>query len=283
MGYLPIAGNLDVVVAREQGWFTEQGINIELTPMTGGAEILPALIGGSLDVGTLNVVTHIFAHDQGFRAKAVAGVLGSRRGDPLHGILVRADSPIQNARDLEGRTLATNTLNNIDHIMQMAWVQRQGGDPRRVNFVEIPFPQHPAALAQGRVDAIGPTEPFATIALQQGARLLAYHYGEVNEVTLIAYYGATDDWLARNGDVARRFHRATQRADDFLFGNREELRAAAVRHLNMAPELAARVGYGENYPRVDPALLQWWIDTVRGFGLINNQHDPQDFVFETVR
>jgi NitT/TauT family transport system substrate-binding protein len=210
-------------------------------------------------------------------------VLASRRNDPLHGILVRADSPIQSARDLEGRTLATNTLNNIDHIMQLVWIQQRGGDPRRVNIVEIPFPQHPAALAQGRVDAIGPTEPFVTMALSQGARLLAYHYGEVNEVTLLAYYGATDDWLSRNGDLARRFYRATQRADDLLFGDRDELRAAAVRHLNMNPELAARVGYGENHARVDPALVGWWIDTLRGLNLVTNQHNPADFVYDTVR
>jgi NitT/TauT family transport system substrate-binding protein len=283
VGHLPIAGNLDVVVAREQGLYAEEGLAVELTAMAGGAEILPAIIGGSLDVGTVNVVTHVLAHDQGFRARAIAGVLASRRNDPLHGILVRADSPIQSARDLEGRTLATNTLNNIDHIMQLVWIQQRGGDPRRVNIVEIPFPQHPAALAQGRVDAIGPTEPFVTMALSQGARLLAYHYGEVNEVTLLAYYGATDDWLSRNGDLARRFYRATQRADDLLFGDRDELRAAAVRHLNMNPELAARVGYGENHARVDPALVGWWIDTLRGLNLVTNQHNPADFVYDTVR
>src|SRR5205085_6124411 len=143
---------------------------------------LPALVGGSLDLGTLNVLTQVLAQDQGFRARAVAGVLASRRGDPLHGILVRADSPIQSGRDLEGRTIATNTLNNIDHLMQQVWLQNNGADPRRVSIVEVPFPQHPAALAQRRVDAIGPSEPFVTVAQSQGARVLAYHYTETNPV-----------------------------------------------------------------------------------------------------
>src|SRR5438874_92243 len=98
VGYLPIAGNMDLLVARDRGWFAEEGITVELSPMAGGAEILPALIGGSLDLGTLNVVTHVLALDQGFRARAVAGVFLERRGDPLHAILVRADSPIQSAR-----------------------------------------------------------------------------------------------------------------------------------------------------------------------------------------
>jgi NitT/TauT family transport system substrate-binding protein len=283
VGHLPIAAQLDVLVARDRGWFTEEGLNVDLTAMAGGAEILPALIGGSLDVGTLNVVTHILSQDQGFHSKAVAGVFVQRRGDPVHGILVRADSPIQSARDLEGKTMATNTLNNIDHIMQQVWVRQKGGDPTRVSFVEVPFPQQPAALAQGRVDAIGPSEPFVTIAQSQGARLLANHYTDVNETTLLAYYGATDDWLARNADLAQRFYRATQRTNDFLFSDKQNIQAAAVQYLSMAPDLAARVGYGENQPRLDPAGIQWWIDTVRSFGLINSQLNPQDFIYETVR
>jgi NitT/TauT family transport system substrate-binding protein len=283
VGHLPIAAQLDVMVARDRGWFTEEGLNVELTAMAGGAEILPALIGGSLDVGTLNVVTHIFAHDQGFRAKAVAGVFVQRRGDPIHGILVRPDSPIQTARDLEGRTLATNTLNNIDHIMQQVWVRQMGGDPSRVRFVEVPFPQQPAALTQNRIDAIAPSEPFVTIALSQGARLLAHHYTDINETTLLAYYGATDDWLARNADLARRYYRVTQRTNEFLFGDKREIQAAAVQYLNMNADLATRVGYGENQARLDPAGIQWWIDTMRTFNLLQNQHNPQDFIYETVR
>src|SRR3954451_18702561 len=127
VGLLPITANLDLFYAREQGYFTEAGISAELTPMAGGAEILPALIGGSLDIGTINSVTHILAADQGFRAKAVASPTVQGRGAPVHAILVRADSPIQSASDLEGRTMATNTLNNIDHVMQQTWVRQRGG------------------------------------------------------------------------------------------------------------------------------------------------------------
>ena len=48
--------------------------------------------------------------------------------------------------------------------MQQVWLRQQGADPRRVSFVEVPFPQMPAALAQSRVDAIGPAEPLPVAA-----------------------------------------------------------------------------------------------------------------------
>jgi NitT/TauT family transport system substrate-binding protein len=283
LGILPISAFVDFYIAREFGWFQEEGLSVEPQFMAGGAEIQPALIGGALDIGITNVFSHVLARDQGFDIKAIAGPSVQRRGAPQHAILVRPDSPIQSARDLEGRTLATNTLNNIDHLMQQIWLQRNGADPRRVNFVEIPFPQSPAALMQGRVDAIGPAEPFTTVALMQGARLIAYHYTDVNEVTGIAYYAATGDWLARNGDTARRFANVIRRAEEYVMTNPEERRAAIIRHLNLQPEVAERLGLEEWLPRADLSLIQWWIDAGRSFGLVSNQLNPADFVYDTLR
>src|SRR5579884_439319 len=283
VGILPVTGFLGLYVAREWGWLEEEGITLDLQVMAGGAEIVPAMIGGSLDVGIVNTFTHVLARDQGFDVKAVAVGIAERRGEPIHAILVRPDAPIQSARDLEGRTLAVNTLNNIDHLMQQVWLQNNGADPRRVSFVEIPFPQHPVALMQGRVDAIGPAEPFVTVAQSQGARVLAYHYTDTNEVTLLSYYGALGDWIARNTDTVRRFARALHRVSMYLESNPEEKRAAAVRYLNLTPDVAARVRFEELQTRVDPELVQWWIDAGRRFGLVNNPLNPADFLYETVR
>ena len=282
-GTLPVTGFLGLYLANEQGWLAEEGIALDLQTMSGGAEIVPAMIGGSLDMGITNAFSHVVARDQGFDVKAVAAGASEARGAPTHAILVRADSPYQTARDLVGRTLATNTLNNIDHVMQMTWLLNNGVEPRQVNIVEVPFPQHAAALAQGRVDAIGPTEPFVTAALGQGARVLAYHYTDTNPVTLIAYYAGTGDWLSRNADVARRFARAIHRANTFLAANPDDTRVAAVRLLNLPENLATSANFERYETTIDPAGIQWWIDAGRRFAIINNQLNPQDFLYETVR
>jgi NitT/TauT family transport system substrate-binding protein len=283
LGIIPITGFLDFYFANEQGYLQQEGISVEITLMAGGAEILPALIGGSLDIGIANVFSHVLARDQGFDVKAIAGPSVQRRGASLHAILVRADSPIQGARDMEGRTIATNTLNNIDHLMQQIWLQNNGVDPRRVNFVEIPFPQQPAALAAGRVDVIAPAEPFSTMAQVQGARLIAHHYTDTNDVTAIAYYAATGDWLNRNGDTARRFARAIARAGEYFAANPDERRGAAMRTLNLPSEVATRQNFEEWLPRAYLPGIQWWIDAGRSFGLVQNALNPEDFVFDTIR
>jgi ABC-type nitrate/sulfonate/bicarbonate transport system substrate-binding protein len=282
-GGMQVGGFLGLFLANEQGWFEEEGLGLDMTLMSGGAEVLPAMIGGSLDMGITNSFTHVTGRDQGFDVKAVAGGSVERTGAPTHAIMVRADSPIQSARDLEGRTMATNTFNNIDHVMQLTWLRNNGVDPSRVNIVEVPFPQHAAALSQGRVDAIGPAEPFTTIAGSQGARVLGYHYTDTNPRTLLAYYAGLGDWLNRNAETARRFARAIHRANRFLNENPDDRRAAAVRLLNLSPDLAPRVNWDEFETRVDPVLIQWWIDAGRSLGLVNSQLNADDFLWETVR
>ncbi len=283
VGMLPVTAYLGLYVAREQGWFQEEGLDLDVQIMAGGAEIIPAMIGGSLDLGIVNTFSHVLARDRGFDVRAVAASASEARGNPTHAILVGSNSSIQSARDLEGRTFGINTLNNIDHLMVQIWLRDNGADPQRVNFVEIPFPQHPAAIAQGRVDAIGPTEPFVTVALSQGARVLAYHYTDTNPTTLLGYYAATGDWLSRNPAQARGFANAIHRANSYLEANPEEKRAAAVRHLNISPEVAARMNIEALETRIDPAGIQWWIDAGRQFNLVDRPLNPDDFLWETVR
>ena len=54
-----------------------------------------------------------------------------------------------------------------------ASVRKAGGDPAKVKFVELPFPDMPAALQAGQVDAIFVVEPFLTAALGAGRRKVA--------------------------------------------------------------------------------------------------------------
>src|SRR5947209_513393 len=69
-GTLPVTGFLGLYLANEQGWFAEEGIGLDLQTMSGGAEVLPAMIGGSLDMGITNAFTHVTGRDQGFDVKA---------------------------------------------------------------------------------------------------------------------------------------------------------------------------------------------------------------------
>ena len=119
--------------------------------------------------------------------------------------IVGKDSPIKSAKDLEGKTVAVNTLNNIVHLMALAWVDKNGGNSSKIKFVEIPFPQMEPALVAGKVDAISVQEPFAAVAARRPeTRVLSNPWGDVLPRFLIASWFASEKWIQKNQAIAPR-------------------------------------------------------------------------------
>ena len=140
--------------AVQNGYFRELGLEIDTTPSAGGAAGIPGLIGGSFDIAYDYVVSALLAVQQGLDVKVIAP--GTNFADPAldaSPILVKSDSGIKTGKDLEGKSIAGNTRNNVIWLYARAWVKATGGDPERVTFKEVPFPQMEDVLRQQRVDA----------------------------------------------------------------------------------------------------------------------------------
>ena len=105
---------------------------------------------------------------------AVAGG-SSSTGDPakdFNSVLVAKGSTLTSAKDLGGKRVAIDTLNNIGDTTVRTAVEKAGGDPNSVKLVELPLPDMPAQLAAGRIDAAWTSEPFVTAIQAQGGRVL---------------------------------------------------------------------------------------------------------------
>src|SRR2546425_4841052 len=168
LGYMKIVDNAALFVGMEKGFFKTEGLELETVPMAGGAVIVQGVTSGDLQIGWTNVISLYQAHVEGFDFKLVAGGATNVKGtNESHAIQVLKSSPIKSAKDLEGKTIAVNTLNNIVHLMAMAWIDKNGANSGKVKFVEVPFPQMEAALGAGKIDAIRNPGPFAPAARQK--------------------------------------------------------------------------------------------------------------------
>ena len=218
LGYMKIVDNAAMFMAMEKGFFKAEGLEIETVPMAGGAVIVQGVTSGDLQFGWTNVISLYQAVAEDFDFKLIAGGATNVRGtNETHAIEVLKDSPIKGAKDLEGKTVAVNTLNNIVHLMAMAWVDKNGGTSSKIKFVEIPFPQMADALFQKRIDAVWNVEPFVTFMTQSGkAKVLAYPYIDNIPGMDISNYFAKESWIKAHPDVAARFKRAIDRATDDL-------------------------------------------------------------------
>ena len=178
---IPIADCAPIYLGKKKGFFAKQNLDITLSTQGGGAAIIPGVLSGQLQFGFSNVPSLLIAQNKGLKFVGVAPGVASTgvSGHDFSAILVPADSPIKTAKDLAGKTVAVNNLNNIGDVAVRAGVKAAGGDPKSVKFIEVPFPDMPAALANHRIEAGWMVEPFVyyrAVARQQGGGLATGRY-----------------------------------------------------------------------------------------------------------
>ncbi|TMA87749.1 MAG: ABC transporter substrate-binding protein [Deltaproteobacteria bacterium] len=280
LGYMKIVDNAAMFVAMEKGFFKAEGLDLETLPLAGGAPIINGVTSGDLQFGWSNVISLYQAHVEGFDFKLIAGgATNVKAKNESHAIQVGKSSAIKTAKDLEGKTVAVNTLNNIVHLMAMAWIDKNGGSSAKVKFVEVPFPQMEATLSAGKIDAISVHEPFATAAIEKGnTRLLAHPWGDVLPKFLIASWFASEKWIAKNKETAQAFVRAINRGIDAIQADPEASRAAMIKWAGLNPDLAAKIGLPGFEKTISEKDLQATIDLTQKYKLIAKGIKARDVI-----
>ncbi len=214
----PITNYTPLIVARDKGWFAEEGLSVTWTMVAQGALAVEAVYGGSAEFGCSAILEPMVA--RGNRLDVMLAVPNTRilaTQPDNSGLVVRDKDAIRSAKDLAGKKIAAGLINSVNYLHLHEWMQKNGADPKSAQFMEIPFPQMPDALFQSRVDAVWAVEPFLTIMMRSGnARTIAYPYQENIPNMDIALLIAKESWLKANTDTARRFRRAMDRATKLL-------------------------------------------------------------------
>ena len=193
-----------------KGFFKKQKLNVKVTPTQGGAAVVPAVLSGQIAIGGSNVPTVLLAAAKGLPVRIIAPgtfVQNDRKHD-FAAILVSRKSDIRSPKDLEGKTLAVNTLKNIAEVGAKASLQKKGVDVSKIKLLEVDFPEMIAALEKGRVDAAVEIEPFVSQALASGDRVVDRPYVGTKPGLQIGCYFTSAKYLSKNADVVKRFHAA---------------------------------------------------------------------------
>jgi NitT/TauT family transport system substrate-binding protein len=243
VGVIPILDVAPIYLGKEKGFFSSRNIELTLTQAQGGAAIVPAVQSGQFQFGFSNVVSMLVAKEKGLPLKVVANGVNStgEDGKDFGSILVKGDSPIKTAADLAGKRVAVNTQKNIADTAVRASVRKAGGDPKAVKMVELPFPDMPAALAAGRVDAAFIVEPGQSGARAQGARSIASSYVDVAPNLTVAVYFTGEKLIADNPDLVKRFTEAIKESLAYADANPDEARQIIGTYTKIPPEVIAKV------------------------------------------
>ena len=132
VGVIPIADVAPLYLGIKQGFFDDERLKIEPQLAEGGAAITPAVLSGDFQIGFSNTISLLIAASKGLPVQIISqGVLaGKDESDAWADLLVLKDGPVKDAKDLEGKTIAVNTLNNICEVTIKACLLYTSPSPR---------------------------------------------------------------------------------------------------------------------------------------------------------
>jgi NitT/TauT family transport system substrate-binding protein len=226
-------GDVGVYVGMDEGYFAEQGIEVELTPFGSAANTVVALATNQLDAaGGAPSASLYNALRNGVNLRIVAGRGGNDPtppGFPVSIYLVRkalVDSGrVKSVADLKGLRHAQSGRGVGGEVDLVAFLKQGGLTPSDLDTTIMNLPDMVSAFANDNLDFAASVEPFATIALGQGSvTVLGYDY-EVNphyQVAVLLYSA-----VFSQSDLAVKFMAAQLRGVRlYLDGFREHEPAA---------------------------------------------------------
>jgi NitT/TauT family transport system substrate-binding protein len=275
VGVIPILDVAPIYLGKQKGFFSNRNIDLNLTLAQGGAAIIPAVQSGQYQFGFSNVVSLLLAQSKGLPLKVVSNGNNSTgvEGKDFGSLIVKGDSPIQSAKDLECKKVAANTLKNIVDTVVRASVRKAGGDPSKVQFVELPFPQQPAALESGQVDAAFLVEPFQQAELAQGGRIIASSWVDAAPNLTVATYFTSQDMINNNPDLVKRFTEAMQESLKYADEHPDEARSIIATYTDMKADTISKLVLPKWPPDINRDSVQTLADLATQDGLLTQPPD----------
>ncbi|POM23070.1 putative aliphatic sulfonates-binding protein precursor [Actinomadura rubteroloni] len=272
VGTMPIAEGAAVQIAIDRGYFRAEGLTVHQKIVAGGAQALPQLKDGGLDIAHCGHVRAIAAQaGGGYDLRIIAEA--SQMTPNMAGVLVARDSPVTSLADLAGKKIGTNARGDEASLLLRAALQPYGVRVDEKDIVVAPFPDQEHLLKTGEVDAIVVTEPFVSeIQEHLGARLISdFSSGPTKDFPMTGYV-TTRQFARRYPRTVAAFQRAFVRAQA-VAEDRAILQEALPRFTKLDPQIISAMNLPAYPTSVSATRLQRVADIMREFGYIRQKVD----------
>lgn len=240
-GVIPIADTAAVWLGKEKGFFEEEGLDLTIEPIQGGAVAVPGVMNGDYDFAFSNIISMFISREKGLDLRFLTNGTTNAGVEPdIAAVVVPADSPLKTAADLSGKKVSTNILSNIGDTVIRHATDEAGGNGESLKFVELNFLDVPPALDKGDVDAGLIVEPFLSPVLASGDyRALVYPYMTVSDQMDVSGYFTSGQYLEENAEVAEKITQALRKSLEYADEHEDEARQIITTYTEVAPEAIA--------------------------------------------
>jgi len=214
---LKIASQTDVWVAQQRGIYAKNGIDAKISFFNTGAQSIPAMQGGAVDVLLSIPGIGMVAMERGIDLAAIFQDEIAHAAPPdSASVQVMESSPIKSLADLRGKKIGVGGLSTQNTIAVKMLLDKAGVDLSTVSMSEVPFTAMVNAIKAGHVDAVVPIDPFTTQLRLSGGRVIAWNYVESVPEQPLGVWFTKASFVRSNPQVIDAFIRSMKEAVDYL-------------------------------------------------------------------
>ena len=183
-GYQATVWGAPAIVAQNANLWSKSGANVKSITLSSGAQVRDALLGGSLDAGSVGSTPFIVGAAKG-QLVAVAVIAYAGKTDS---IVVAKNSPIQSISDLKGKKIASQSGSVTQQIFTGVIAPRFGLGKSSYQLVNTTFQDMFAALSTHQVDAFAGTDPYPQLAVYDNVGRILTDYSPYDPTPLYLVY-----------------------------------------------------------------------------------------------
>lgn len=285
IGYLASPEHLLYFVAKEKGFFEEEGIDARLFQFTNSAEGLNATLSGKLDVGSFGVSAPL-----AFTAKGADIVVIGGQNSGACALVCNPGryDELKDIRNYAGKKIASVRLSTADVIFRGALLD--AGIDWRKGEAQVIEMESPAAtmeaLKKGRVDAALIWSPYVAMAEDQGVKI-AMHITDLFENNVCCRQAVMGTELKKNPERWRHFMGALIKAYDFYQTHHEETIDITEKYVKVDKKYLRKETYADDATMVcspDPlkkSTQRYW-NIMKETGFIHSDIAIEDHIDTSV-
>jgi NitT/TauT family transport system substrate-binding protein len=234
IGILPVIDTLPLVIADSEGFFTREGLSVELVVFNSALERDAAFTAGTLDGAFGDLINFFLMVKNGIDTKLVCESYHTSEKSLMFGLLASPVSSIKSVNDIKNEQVAISRGSIIDFFLDQIIVSKNIS-PEKINKLEVKaIPVRYQMLISGSVKLALLPEPLVGKAVKDGARLIADDRGLDTTATVIMF---KNDFLNENNTQMEKFITAYNNSVKAINSNPEKFKDLMVSKLRLPADI----------------------------------------------
>ena len=245
-------------VAINNGYFKENGIEIELTTGQGADAVMTSVLSNQVNIGFAGPEASIYVYNEGKEDYCQVFAQMTKKDGSF--LVAREKNDNFKWQDLKGKTIIPGRKGGVPY-MTLEYVLRKNGlDPKKDVVLDdsIKFDLMAGAFTSGTADYVTLFEPTASLTQNENKGYIVASVGEAaGEIPYTAYF-AKKSYIENNKETIQKFTNAIYKGQKWVKENSSEDIAKVVQSFFPDTDITLLSKVIQNYKDIDA-----WNDTLK--------------------